>query len=1604
MENRINIGVAKIGLNMDSIPSDITGGQVTYSLNSNIENFDGNTISYSNDTSNIECITFPEGYKVIGVKNITSINRVLFWLTNPTTGDSQIGYSDNGECIYNTLISDEGQECKMGFSILYPIHKSVIKTTNCSTQVYWPDGLNPRRYVDFDDLPWKEIEDPNNDYKKIKQVGQLDCNKLNVQPDFSIPEIVANEVAIGGSLKMGTYQFAVAYSNDNGDTYTSYYNVTNPVSIFENIISPDFNLPTSKAIEITIFDIDITGLYEYFNIAVIKTVNDITTVDLVATLPTSAANLNNEGRTSYTYTYTGGEVSPIQLDITDIFLKFPYYDIAGDITEVDNVLVWSDLKKEDTLNYQSIWARVKLQWETYKIPYNQFEGYSNGINSEKYRGYMRDEVYAFEGCFVLKNGKQTQSFHIPGRIANPIDREIISTSNLDNAFSTISDCEAPVPKQRWQVYNTGSVIDKTQDYKNKAVEDNCYEGSYEYGDFAYWESGEVYPNNIDIWGDLRNTPIRHHKFPDILISPIHTQNDTQDDPNNIRPYKEFEYSIFPIGVKIDLDSLYDAIENSNLTRDQKDSIAGFKIVRGNRAANKSVIAKGLLNNVGKSTYDGQDYYYPNYPYNDINADPYYVTSRLDRVAEDNLTNGLPLGYNPSFSLKGFSADSDYRQRFTFHSPDTHFYQPSLSNTGQYLKLEASIYGKSYGHFVSVEDNAMYKFLTPDVLKAAGGVAIGSTITIGAGQFGSPTLNSASAGPTFTAVNEIFEKITPFTNFGYTYHSFGVYGNYSPVPNEYGDPDRTIGYKNRSIDFIKYVNDGANGIEEGNTLNNFNREGSVYIHITSPLNNAHTSGVNSVPEDNSRYTLASVGDGQAPEYVREKNIAAYYGAIKRDLPRQWGRLYSYETIDTGYYEALYTNGIRKINAPAIFGGDIFINRFAYKSKLPIFRRNTVGNPNGADIEYNSIGNLNYPMFWISTKPANYNIDIQKQVDNVIRQVDPSQGTVFGAIFRVISNVSLGGANGAKDVQNLIIALFKEIYEKIGIKNVNLDRQTIVGLTEQGIMYLFVYGIPYFFCESEVNVDYRQASNELEGNFYPNVSSDIPDDWLQEKNVPIINDNTYTYNRSFSKQNKENLFTHLREDFDPTKLCTTDFPNRAIWSDKSSQEEIKNNWLIYRPSAYYDFPKSNGKLISLDKLQDIEVLARFENKAQKYNALTTVQVSEGPQGYLGNPRLFSGTPAVDIADTDNGYAGSQNKFLLRTEFGHVFIDAKRGQVILLAGGAKNIAFQGMNKWFSENLPFNILEYSTDADIDNHFNGIGLHGVYDQFYQRILITKKDYIPRNNVVIFGQRAYYDPTFLDNKAKNIVFTDNTIEVTIGDPQYFIDKSWTLSYSFRTNAWVSFHSFVPNYYIAYPNYFQSGLNDDNSSLWSHNKTFTSFQSYYGIQNPFIVEYPFNYNIKDEILQSVSNYSNARKYIDFTSFYEPDETIFFNKAIIYNNQQCSGILNLIPKPTKNLSSVMGYPKFNAESKDILTTKRDNIYYFNTFWDITKDKSQPTFLTTEDFTKEEKELNQSNMDYTKMSFKKAPLRAKNTKVRLILDNRSDIKLITQFSITETTPSYI
>ena len=199
-----------------------------------------------------------------------------------------------------------------------------------------------------------------------------------------------------------------------------------------------------------------------------------------------------------------------------------------------------------------------------------------------------------------------------------------------------------------------------------------------------------------------------------------------------------------------------------------------------------------------------------------------------------------------------------------------------------------------------------------------------------------------------------------------------------------------------------------------------------------------------------------------------------------------------------------------------------------------------------------------------------------------------------------------------------------------------------------------------------------------------------------------------------------------------------------------------------------------------------------------------------------------------------------------------------------------------------------------------------------------------------------------------------------------------------------------------------------SSLWRHLTNPVIYNTFYGCIQPYIIEYPFAYQYYDQILQNVKDYTKAYRYLPNDGVFNDNRRIaidneWFNKAVLYNDQQSTGVLQLVAKPMHNLKDYLKYPVYNVDSKTITYTKSDNFYQYNTFWGLVKDKSLPLFTKSCESLSIDKIVNQANMDYGKRSFKKEPLRAKDLKVRHILDNKDDVHLVSQFIYTPAQISY-
>ena len=270
-------------------------------------------------------------------------------------------------------------------------------------------------------------------------------------------------------------------------------------------------------------------------------------------------------------------------------------------------------------------------------------------------------------------------------------------------------------------------------------------------------------------------------------------------------------------------------------------------------------------------------------------------------------------------------------------------------------------------------------------------------------------------------------------------------------------------------------------------------------------------------------------------------------------------------------------------------------------------------------------------------------------------------------------------------------------------------------------------------------------------------------------------------------------------------------------------------------------------------------------------------------------------------------------------------------------------------------------------------------------------------------------PFTISDNLGNVIATDVPKALLIQGVVYSVDSAATvitIESTGRCKKSINFpiSEVTPNEQVA-ATYTQSY----SACIWRHLKNPVIYNYFYGNIEPYIIEYPFAYQYRDEILQSVQDYTKAYRY-----FSDPDgvsddnrkietDDAWFNKAVLYNGQQSTGILELVPKPINNLKDYLKYPLYNTDSKTITFTKSDNFYQYNTFWSLVKNKSLPLFITPCESLSLDKVVNQVNMDYGKRSFKKEPLRAKDLKVRHILDNKSDVHLVSQFIIAPAQISY-
>jgi hypothetical protein len=1031
---------------------------------------------------------------------------------------------------------------------------------------------------------------------------------------------------------------------------------------------------------------------------------------------------------------------------------------------------------------------------------------------------------------------------------------------------------------------------------------------YENGEFAYWESAEKYPCNPELYNsaileikesdlselssdevskfeqyytsgsvlgvytltteaNFMDKPIRHYKFPDNRVSPFMSL-----DINKPKPFANS--AIYPIGFHIDnkvINTFLNiAVSNGLLTQEERLKINRYEVFRGDRRTDKSVIAKGLL----FDTYEYRDkdaggnerVLYPNYSLNTLGKDFF---------------NGPNHPYN---SIRNKS--------FTFHSPEIHYYKPTLPNE---MNVEAYMYGKSQTYFDEVKDYPRYVILGEALTSLATTLAVAEVVlditsqvlnwivdATAAGTYPGVILSLASAilGAVSLTINgmmkagelrqkwiDIFTNLGYPENFAYYWASVGHYGYL--VPN-----NALSSHKYRGIQIRGYLKDGNWEFPNefnGDTVrvNNLRREDSVFLSLGKdsymlnyPSDYINYDNYSSNPGNASRFPYLGVGRSQ--KII--KNVASPYVGLKQFLPSQYGSINAIEWVNTGYCGFLDEDNY----CAPIFGGDIFISRFAVKKKLPFFIADAFGQADLTPFQHS---------FYFNIIPVNNSPEATANGRYFVDYLINDESSFYTSLYTFPTNDT---------VYNLYPAPPTDAFY----------------IKPPSKFYVYAYGFPYFLAESQFNSNFRYGKPGMENNFYPNFKDVI--EYTQEKNLSIREPNTYYYNTVYSLSPTRNPWrmlptTYKRELYDRV----TEGQNRVIFSRRDvSETSLIDPWLIYRGADFYDFPAAYGDLVAIDDLGSEQALGRFTNGYTIYGAVDVLADRLQPETRnLGAGGIFVGRN-INFNQSELGYAGTQHTQIISCDFGHFWVDSKRGKVFQMKPGGQGLEeiTLGLEKWFKENLPFKILSFFPSLDIDNNYRGVGISMGWDDRMRRLFVTKLDYNYIGSGLELEDQVFYETvegicmsitfpedlgiyeaTLVENGTFNgfpkydVTFEESVIgyviwstansrwevwenfdpvlggscvncctetqnpywfaeellglwlstcdeltpptfsirstficdirqEVELGDPRYFEPCHWTVAYSPLTKSWISYYSFTPNYYVNYHNYFQTGIN------------------------------------------------------------------------------------------------------------------------------------------------------------------------------------------------------
>ena len=646
--------------------------------------------------------------------------------------------------------------------------------------------------------------------------------------------------------------------------------------------------------------------------------------------------------------------------------------------------------------------------------------------------------------------------------------------------------------------------------------------------------------------------------------------------------------------------------------------------------------------------------------------------------------------------------------------------------------------------------------------------------------------------------EIIDLIYNLTSF----HQYAKKGNFHGFFNNFDRIDYTSTYRTLN-NAANYIGTSFQTFDNNSyKINNLFRPSTVAVSTLNPISSNYnvtdTSRFALGGYANSAGTMIAFGNDEQrllnPEGPFDSNISALYGALKFNMDNQYGQL-------DGIKQILMRGCVEKIDpenpddfkytSDPIFSGDVFIGRYSEKCIMPIFTDFLMGQYDGYPYDYYTRYNIPYPRFWMNT-----------------RKYD------LGSLAELVSTFGLSNVFTPNDNQfpndlfyldrgNTCGWLFSNFPPIFNGDNLN---ETFV--MKNAFMYTHINGINDFYVETEINLAYRDYEEPKERRFYDTYEYNNLKDLFHAEIQAY--DNFYKYDESLSPSKFVTQNTNFAEiqprDYNPevAETCFTSYPKRLIYSLQANEEDKRDYWRQFLFANYRDFKNKVSVIKPFNKsgaliffpYQSPQLLDGSQRLKTDVNTLVS----------LGDGALFAGKlQNVANSDLSNEYGSLESqRGIINTPAGLYYISQAQGKIFqfIPGRGLTPISNQGMKWWFNKYLPSRFIKQFPEAEgtewADNPVVGVGCQVIYDPNDDIVYFMKKDFSLKPEWVGLA-------TFNDNIAEpvsiEVPWQQKAIPVSIGDPIYFNDCSWTVSYDPKANAWISFHDWHPEFALPSINHF-----------------------------------------------------------------------------------------------------------------------------------------------------------------------------------------------------------